>query len=419
MTTRKTKFDRSRLLIGTYCIAPYAMDEAHVKDMKDCGIDFLTAAPANLTLLDNCKKYGIGVVANGILPGWWGGDGDNAGTMEEKVPLEKVREAADKLNADEFLRDHPALWGIDAGDEPSALDFPHYGKLISLAEELFPDRLVYLNLYPNYASVAENSDSQVHSQLGTATYQEYIDRYVEQVKTDYLCLDNYEFAAGTAKLYDNLRIAANACRMSGRDFWMVLQVNSNKPEKWLSKDMLRHQAFTSLAFGAVSLNWACWTAGWWHNEVLDAAGNRTEQYDKLKAVNAEIRRLEPLYMKYKNLASVFAGDRADEAIDSSGADHVPSYSCEGFGEITPGPGENVVLGEMAAREGDSRAIFVADVTDPTFAEAPADRTVTFKAVPGTHYRTVGNKPVTIRKEGDLVRVTYPSYGAFIVTAEKE
>ena len=74
---------------------------------------------------------------------------------------------------------------------------------------------------------------------------------------------------------------------------------------------------------------------------------------------------------------------------------------------------------MAAREGDSRAIFVADVTDPTFAEAPEDRTVTFKAVPGTHYRTVGNKPVTIRKEGDLVRVTYPAYGAFIVTAEKE
>ncbi|MBQ5355590.1 MAG: hypothetical protein IIU08_06945, partial [Clostridia bacterium] len=138
MTTRKTKFDRSRLLIGTYCIAPYAMDEAHVKDMKDCGIDFLTAAPANPTLLDNCKKYGIGVVANGILPGWWGGDGDNAGTMEEKVPLEKVREAADRLGKDPFLKDHPALWGIDAGDEPSALDFPHYGALISLAEELFP-----------------------------------------------------------------------------------------------------------------------------------------------------------------------------------------------------------------------------------------------------------------------------------------
>ncbi|MBO7405925.1 MAG: hypothetical protein J6V24_13275, partial [Clostridia bacterium] len=155
-----------------------------------------------------------------------------------------------------------AIWGIDAGDEPSALDFPHYGKLIALAEELFPGKLVYLNLYPNYASVAENTASQVDSQLGTATYQEYIDRYVESVKTDYLCLDNYEFAAGTQKLYDNLRIAANACRDTGRDFWMVIQVNSSNPEKWLSTDMLRHQAFACLAFGAVSLNWACWTAGW-------------------------------------------------------------------------------------------------------------------------------------------------------------
>ena len=96
MPQRKTRFDRSRLLIGTYCIDTYARDEAHVRDMKRCGIDFLTAAPADHELLDNCRKYGIGVMVTGILPGWWGGDGDNAGGFAEKVPLEKVREAAEE-----------------------------------------------------------------------------------------------------------------------------------------------------------------------------------------------------------------------------------------------------------------------------------------------------------------------------------
>ena len=417
--TRKTKFDRSRLLIGTYCIAPYARDESHVRDMKNCGIDFLTSAPADPELLDNCKKYGIGVVATGILPGWWGGDGDNAGTMAEKFPLEKVREAAEKLNADPFLKDHPALWGIDAGDEPSALDFPHYGELIALAEELFPERLVYLNLYPNYASVAENTSGQVVSQLGTATYQEYIDRYVRDVKTDYLCLDNYEFAAGTAKLYDNLRIAANACRDAGRDFWMVLQVNSSNPDVWLSTDMLRHQAFTSMAFGAVSLNWACWTAGWWHNEVLDKEGQRTEQYEKLKQVNAEIRRLEPLYMKQKNVRTVFVGEKPDDFIEASGADRLASFSNGAFDAVKPGCGENILLGEMEGREDESRAIFAADVTDPGFASGGAERTLVFGAVPGFRYRTVGNVPVTLIREGDSVTVRYPAYGAVLITAEKE
>ena len=96
MEKRETRFDRSRLNIGTYCIDTYARDEEHVRQMKECGIDFLTAAPADPELLDNCAKYGIGVVATGILPGWWGGDGDNAGKMETSIPLERVREAAAK-----------------------------------------------------------------------------------------------------------------------------------------------------------------------------------------------------------------------------------------------------------------------------------------------------------------------------------
>ena len=419
MPQRKTKFDRSRLLIGTYCIDTYARDEAHVRAMKACGIDFLTAAPADHELLDNCKKFGIGVMVNGILPGWWGGDGDNAGKYAASVPLEKIREAAERLNADPFLKDHPAVWGVDAGDEPSALDFPHYGKVIALAEEMLPERMVYLNLYPNYASVAENTSGQVVSQLGTATYQEYIDRYVENVKTDYICLDNYEFAAGTDKLYDNLRIVSDACRKSGRDFWMVLQVNSNNPEKWISVDMLRHQAFSSMAFGAVSLNWACWTAGWWHNEVLDKQGNQTEQYEKLKKVNAEVRRLEPLYMKHKNLRTVFVGSAFDDAVDKSGVDHASSYSCLAFGAVRPGEGENVVLGEMEGREKGTRAIFAADVTDTGFASSGATRTLCFKSFPGWNYRTVGNVPVSIVREGDLVKILYPAYGAVMVTAEKE
>ena len=413
MEKRETRFDRSRLNIGTYCIDTYARDEEHVRQMKECGIDFLTAAPADPELLDNCAKYGIGVVATGILPGWWGGDGDNAGKMETSIPLDKIREAAAKF------ADHPAIWGIDAGDEPSALDFPHYGRLIALAEELFPGKLVYLNLYPNYASVAENSSSEVRSQLGTATYQEYIDRYIEHVKTDYLCLDNYEFAAGTKNLYDNLRIAANACRADGRDFWMVIQVNSSKPEKWLSEDMLRHQAFSCLAFGAVSLNWACWTAGWWHNEVLDKAGNKTEQYEKLKTVNAEVRRLEGEYMAHRNVRTVFLG-KPDEAAENSGVEIAASYSDPLFTDVKP-EGEGLFLaGEMTARGGDGRALFLADVTDASFEGDRTPRVLTVDFAEGYEISYAASTDgCEVEVIGDKLRVTLPPYAAVLLTGEKQ
>ena len=413
MEKRETRFDRSRLNIGTYCIDTYARDEEHVRQMKECGIDFLTAAPADPELLDNCAKYGIGVVATGILPGWWGGDGDNAGKMETSIPLDKIREAAAKF------ADHPAIWGIDAGDEPSALDFPHYGRLIALAEELFPGKLVYLNLYPNYASVAENSSSEVRSQLGTATYQEYIDRYIEHVKTDYLCLDNYEFAAGTKNLYDNLRIAANACRADGRDFWMVIQVNSSKPEKWLSEDMLRHQAFSCLAFGAVSLNWACWTAGWWHNEVLDKAGNKTEQYEKLKTVNAEVRRLEGEYMAHRNVRTVFLG-KPDEAAENSGVEIAANYSDPLFTDVKPEGDGLFLAGEMTAREGEGRALFLADVTDASFEGDRTPRVLTVDFAEGYEISYAASTDgCEVEVIGDKLRVTLPPYAAVILTGEKQ
>ena len=37
----KRGMDRSRLNIGAYHLQPYASTEAHVKDVADCGIDFM------------------------------------------------------------------------------------------------------------------------------------------------------------------------------------------------------------------------------------------------------------------------------------------------------------------------------------------------------------------------------------------
>ena len=40
-TEMNTRMNRNRLNIGTYFLRPYACSEAHVKDLADCGIDFV------------------------------------------------------------------------------------------------------------------------------------------------------------------------------------------------------------------------------------------------------------------------------------------------------------------------------------------------------------------------------------------
>ncbi|MBQ3659570.1 MAG: hypothetical protein II963_05380, partial [Bacteroidales bacterium] len=39
--TKHARMDRSRINIGTYHLAPYARTDAHIKDLAECGIDYV------------------------------------------------------------------------------------------------------------------------------------------------------------------------------------------------------------------------------------------------------------------------------------------------------------------------------------------------------------------------------------------
>ena len=289
--------DRRKFHIGTYFLADYAQTEDHVRDLAACGIDLVIGLRDKRPTLDLLHKYGVGAVLGGVVPGWFGGKGENAGTMAGERPLALYEEAAGRFE------DHPAIWGIDCGDEPSSLDFPHYGKVLQAAETLFPHQFAYLNIYPAYAMLAANTPEEVRTQLGRGTYKEYIDAYCENTDTDYLCLDHYVYSSSKDNLHLTLGIAADACRRTGRSLWTVLQVNSQTAEVFTSVEQLRYQAYTALAYGSELISWACYTAGWWHNFVLDKNGNKTEQYQKLQTVNRELLALADVYMQYKNTAA--------------------------------------------------------------------------------------------------------------------
>jgi hypothetical protein len=370
------RMNRARLNVGAYILQPYAQTEKHVKEIAECSIDFITCLNAEVPgILDAFEKYGVGAILSGILPGWWGGDGDDAGKLAETNPITKYEEAAAK-----FV-DHPAVWGLDAGDEPSALDFPYYGRVIDTVNSLFPHQFAYLNLYPNYASVAQNNAVETVNQLGTATYAEHIEKYIENVPTDYICYDYYMYSASTAGAYENLRIVSDACLRTGRSMWIVLQVNSNKPDKWISENQLRVQAYSAMAFGAESIIWACYTAGWWHNQVLDEKGEKTAQYEKLRLINKELHNLGETYMHYRRTSTQFVGFSENDS-DLSMLKQKPVNSLNnGFFFDLAADGGKLVCGDMVSRNpttDSSRALMLCNVTD-TMDNAPSAHTVSFTA----------------------------------------
>ncbi|MBR6409904.1 MAG: hypothetical protein IKS35_00750 [Clostridia bacterium] len=300
------RMPKDRLVIGAYILQSYAQAESHIRDLAACGLDLIVnLAPKDRSVLDLLSRYGVGAILCGVMPGWWGGNGENAGRLRLTNPPERYREAAAR-----YL-DHPAVWGIDIGDEPSALDFPYYGEVAELVSELIPGPVPYLNLYPNYASVAANTHQQTVNQLGTRTYGEHIESYLQNVDLPYLSYDFYLYSLpeenGVRRMLENFRTVSEGCRRTGRAFWYIPQVNSSRQEEFTSADRLRYQGFCALCYGASVINWACYTGGWWYNQVLDENGEKTEQYDKLRAVNAELHAAGDVLAAYRCAGTVPLG----------------------------------------------------------------------------------------------------------------
>lgn len=399
---------RNGLMIGTYYLAPYASTEEHVKDLADCGIDVVMNMRNDRSALDLLARHGVGAVVSGVVPGWFGGDGSNAGTMAQKNPLEKYEQMA------AAFEDHPAVIGIDAGDEPSSADFAHYGQVMAYLQQRFPGKIAYLNIYPSYAVKGSNTPEEIVCQLGTDTYGGYIERYVQQVNTPYICFDYYLYSAKLPGLYESLTTVSRACRRHRRDMWMVLQVNSHQPEVFISEKQLRFQANCAMAFGARAVIWACYCAGWWHNHVLDRQGNRTEQYDKLRRVNRGLHRLGEICMQYRHEDTLFVGGFTEEELAGCGAETEQTADTACFADVHA-QGARLLVGRMSPAEGGGgEAVYIAVAEDPA-GQAEKVHTVHFCCKEKVRALGMdGDLPVTRHADGSCTIELESCQGAVLV-----
>lgn len=365
-----------RFRIGTggyYKTNPNVCTERHVLEMKEAGIDFVSDVEiSNRRFLDLLHRHGLSAVALRAVGYWCGGNGSRAGQMPEVYPRGKYeRQIRDFKNG----LDHPAIIGHMLSDEPSAVDMEYIGEIASLLKKLLPEKLVYVNLYPCYASVDENTSSQKTSQLGCNSYEGYVDAYCRTIPLDYISFDHYPYfekdettLAKLPRYYGNFKTVAEACRRTGRALWHDPQVNSRPGvSRTMSRNNLRFQAGVALAFGAETLVWECWCPGWWTNNVYTAEGEKTEQYDKLKDVNLELRRIAPRYMRFRNIATHFVGawpknlELTRYGIEAVNACDTGFFRCVGASD-----GSRLLVGEMVSRRGidGSRALLVFAADDP-------------------------------------------------------
>ena len=298
-------FDRNKLLIGAYFFTPDSYDDAHVKAAADSGIDFLVSVSLTENLLALCENYNVGLMANSNYNMWWGGDGDNAGKYYEYMPIDKVT-----AGKESFLSGS-ALIGDYLVDEPNAKDFKHINDVIAKYRELYPDKLPFINLYPNYASVPSNTDAQAISQLGNATYAEHIEQYIREIDLDYICYDFYPYTGRPFDTYiENFDVVAKACRKYNKDMWVIIQTGAWKAEDILDEYQIRWQTNLCLAYGSNIIMHACYCKGWWDETTscVNLKGEKNVTYDYARNINAELNELSDTFMKYYSTGVYVHGD---------------------------------------------------------------------------------------------------------------
>ena len=152
--------------------------------------------------------------------------------------------------------------------------------------------------------------------------------------------------------------------------------------------------------------------------MLDDKGEKTEQYDKLKKINAELAALGREYMRFERTSTHFIGDPA--APDYARLIHPPvdSLSDGVFMDVRAEHGESLIAGQMVSRTRDgSRALMLCAADDSWDRENRAYH-VLFRA-DGCRVRAVsgcGEVPLTRLADGSY-SLPIRSCGGVLLIAE--
>lgn len=265
------------------------------KEIKEAGFTFVmpmcagTSVEMNRKILGYCQEVGLkAFIADGRMP--------------LGVPDDAARKRIDAIIAD--YAGHPAFLGYHVVDEPGTGAYSALAQTVAYLKEKDPDHPSFINLLPNHCPLPA---------LGTKNYEEYLARYVKEVRTPFFSYDNYFSALPTAAprrvWVDNVAVARKVSLESKTPFWQIVLVTQHFSYASPTIADLRYEAFQTLAYGGRGVLWFTYwspaatdkTAKWRH-AMIDETGKRDPHFDDVRTVNAELQAFGRELLRAESLA---------------------------------------------------------------------------------------------------------------------
>ena len=263
-----------------------AGDADTLRGIRECGFNLAgSLSPADL---DAVAAAGLKAI---VLAG-------NTYVDDSRINWDENAIAEDVDALIERTAQHPATYGFYLRDEPNARMFPAIGRYVAAFQRVAPNTRPLVNLFPNYA------DPQ---QLGTETYEEYLERYITTVKPPLVSYDHYalmEDGSLRGGYFANLEVVRSLSLAHNLSFWNIVLSNAHFNYGEPSAGGLRFQAFTTLAYGARGIGYFTYIApdsGNYRLAPIDQFGHKSPTWDMLRNVNLQIHALAPTMIKLRSV----------------------------------------------------------------------------------------------------------------------
>lgn len=256
-----------------------------------------------------------------------------------------------------------AIMGYFIVDEPGTTRFPALGKAVAAVGKYAPGKLAYINLYPGYATIGAPDQSQ----LGAASFTEYLEKYVAEVKPQMLSYDDYQVILSDN--FQNTRLASiyfkdlmEVRRISekyGIPFWNTICSNRIRPFTTVpSPSNLLLQAYTTLAAGGRGIAWYKYYESGYAYAPIDKNGNRTDTWFYLQMVNRQMKVLGPIMNRLDSTGVFFTNPAPAEGLTMLPGQLVEKVesrsSIKGYSDFQP----PLMIGEFRGEDGKDYVMLV-------------------------------------------------------------
>ena len=330
-----------------------ATNEQAVKEWAEAGITVAQAPRYNSDkpeeikrmhkrmheLLDWCAKYKIKLIIGDERTYFAGDVNDGKATWADYE--KRAKEAIAEFGG------HPATFGFLVGDEPNASMKDTFFETVRRLKKLAPKLHPFANLLPYWI----NSEMNLLKVAGANSWPEYLDEYARKGQPDFVSYDCYRQmdSGGTEGIdiyYNNLRLHREAMIRNATPFWTSLLCVGHYNYRHPTRDELRLQFNTSIAFGAKGVCWFFWYTPYpqanYQNSPYDDFFNKTQTYyDLYDTQNRLQKRYGKVINKLVSTRVTFSGTK-------------PLGGCQAFtpnGLVAAVGGGPILVGEFVDPEG--------------------------------------------------------------------